>query len=80
MPTDNPYNSGSATGADPDNSQSENISAGHAAYNIVSDTVTGLNVRKSDNKFQAICIAVSVLLLATIGAVLALCAGASAVQ
>ncbi len=71
MPTDNPYESGSAMDADPDNSPSENISAGHAAYNIVSDTVTGLNVRKSDNRFQAIFILVAVLLLAAVGAVLA---------
>ena len=71
MPNDNPYESGSAMGADPDNSQSENISAGHAAYNVVSDTVTGLNVRKSDNRFQAIFILVTILLLAAVGAVLA---------
>ncbi len=39
-------------------------------YNIVSDTVTGLNVRKRDNKFQAVFIFGSVLLFATISAVI----------
>lgn len=43
-------------------------SSGQAAYNIVSDIVVGVNVRGSDNKFQAIFIAVSVLLCAGIGA------------
>ena len=71
MPNDNPYESSSAMGADPDNSQSQNISPGHAAYNVVSDTVTGLNVRKSDNIFQAIYILVGIVLLAAVGAVLA---------
>ena len=71
MPTDNPDGSDSPMDADPDNSQSENISAGHAAYNVVSDTVIGLNVRKSDNKFQAMFILAAVLVLAAVGAILA---------
>jgi len=29
------------------------VSSGNAAYNIVSDAVTGVNFRKSDNNFQA---------------------------
>lgn len=37
-------------------------------YNIVSDTVVGVNVRKSDNVFQAKFIGITVLLLAAIGA------------
>ncbi len=41
--------------------------SGRDVYNIVSDTVVGLNVRKSDNIFQAKFIGVTVLLLATIG-------------
>ena len=67
MPTDNPYESDSPMHADPDAPKSEQISAGHAAYNVVSDTVTGLNVRRSDNKFQAIFILVAGLLLAALG-------------
>jgi hypothetical protein len=41
--------------------------SGRDAYNIVSDTVVGLNVRKSDNVFQAKFIGITVLVLATIG-------------
>ena len=51
------------------------ISPGKAAYNIVSDTVGGVNVRKSDNLFQAICILVSIVLLAALGAALAVIYG-----
>ncbi len=71
MPNDNPYKSGSAPPTNPETSQPEDISSTHAAYNIVSDTVVGLNVRKSDNKFQAIFIFATVVLLAAVGAVLA---------
>ncbi len=39
------------------------------AYNIVSDTVVGVNMRKSDNVFQAKFIGITVLLLAAIGGV-----------
>ncbi len=41
--------------------------SGRDVYNIVSDTVVGLNVRKSDNIFQAKFIGITVLVLATIG-------------
>lgn len=41
------------------------------AYNVVTDLVTGVNVRSKDNRFQAIFIACSVLVLALLGAVLA---------
>lgn len=41
--------------------------SGRDAFNIVSDTVVGLNVRKSDNVFQAKFIGITVLVLATIG-------------
>ena len=71
MPNDNPYKPDPSIDAHPENKRSENLSAGQASYNIVSDTVFGLNTRKGDNKFQAKCIFVSVLLLATVGAVLA---------
>lgn len=42
--------------------------AGRDAYNIVSDTVTGINVRPRDNLIQALAIAVSLLLGVAIGA------------
>jgi hypothetical protein len=48
------------------------ITADRATYNVVSDMVTGLNVRKSDNKLQAIFIFVSLLIFAAIFAFLAL--------
>ena len=41
--------------------------SGRDVYNVISDTVVGLNVRKSDNIFQAKFIGITVLLLATIG-------------
>ncbi|MFN9958960.1 MAG: hypothetical protein ACK55I_38200, partial [bacterium] len=49
----------------------ENINAVNATYNVVTDTLTGVNVRWSDNKFQAIFVFVSLLVVALIGAVLA---------
>ena len=42
-----------------------------ATYNVVTDTVTGVNVRWSDNKFQALFVFTSVVLAAFAGAVLA---------
>jgi len=58
----------------PDSSKTEEAgfnmppdTSGRDAYNIVSDTVVGLNVRKSDNVFQAKFIGITVLVLATIG-------------
>jgi len=37
------------------------------AYNVVTDTVTGVNLRWSDNKFQAVFVAGSVVVLAPLG-------------
>lgn len=42
-----------------------------AAYNVVTDTVTGVNVRWSDNKFQAIFVLISMVVIAALGALLA---------
>ena len=42
--------------------------SGRDTYNIVADTVVGLNIRKSDNVFQAKFIGITVLVLAAIGA------------
>jgi hypothetical protein len=48
---------------------SDNFATGREAYNIVSDTVVGLNVRKSDNLFQLKVILVYVLLGAPLGGI-----------
>ncbi len=45
------------------------LSSERAAYNVVTDTVTGVNVRWSDNKFQAIFVIVSVLIVSIAGGV-----------
>ena len=71
MLDDNPFTPpNSPRDPDPENSGSDEISAGHAAYNVVFDTVIGVNVRGSDNKFQAKFILVSVVLLAVVGTIL----------
>jgi len=44
---------------------------GRKAYNVVTDTVTGVNVRWSDNRFQAVFVGISVLVLTPVGAALA---------
>jgi len=49
----------------------ESVSSNRATYNVISDTVVGLNVRKSDNKFQAISALVSAVFGSLVGAVLA---------
>jgi len=48
------------------------MSTGRAAYNVVTDTVTGVNVRWSDNRLQAIFVFISVILLSFVGAVCAI--------
>ena len=45
--------------------------SGRDAYNIVSDTFVGVNVRKSDNLFQLKVILVCVLILGPLGAIAA---------
>ena len=65
--SDNPYKSS----VDPEEPQSEDVSSARAAYNLVTDTVIGPNVRKSDNVFQALFTVVSALVFAVVGAVLA---------
>ena len=72
MSNDHPSTPESEEESDLESSDPEGISSGQAAYNVVSDTVIGLNVRKSDNKFQAIFILIAVLLLAAVGTLLAL--------
>jgi hypothetical protein len=46
---------------------SKEVSNERAAYNIVSDTIVGVNARKGDNTFQAKATFGSVLLFATVG-------------
>ena len=70
MTTENPFKEGLVTNR-PNEAEPQHSLTGEEAYHLVSDTVTGLNVRKSDNKFQAVFIFVAVLLLAAIGAALA---------
>ncbi len=47
------------------------VSTGHTVYNVVTDTVTGLNVRWSDNRFQAIFVFFSVVIASLLGAIFA---------
>ena len=47
----------------------DNSATGREAYNIVSDTVVGLNVRKSDNLFQLKVILVCVFLGVPLGGI-----------
>ena len=70
MTTENPFKEGLVTNR-PNEAEPQHSLTGEEAYHLVSDTVTGLNVRKSDNKFQAVFIFVAVPLLAAIGAALA---------
>jgi hypothetical protein len=49
----------------------QGLAPAHAAYNVVTDTVTGVNVRWSDNKFQAIFVSISMVVSAALGALLA---------
>lgn len=68
--SENPFRA-PTDGANADHDQAQSISSGRAAYNVVSDTVTGVNVRWSDNKFQAVFVLVSVTVASLIGAILA---------
>jgi ABC-type uncharacterized transport system permease subunit len=67
MRCDNPYEPSASTDLDSGDSAETDISSAHAAYNVVTDTVTGLNVRKSDNKFQAIFILLAMIVFAGVG-------------
>lgn len=70
MNEDNPFKAGPLR-ASPGSSESVEpppVSEGQAAYNTMTDLVGGLNVRKSDNVFQAKFILASVILAALVGA------------
>jgi len=68
--SDNPDRS-PLKGSDANQDQSQPVAPAHAAYNVVTDTLTGVNVRWSDNRFQALFVLVSVILGSLAGAVLA---------
>ena len=55
----------------PADEQAPTVTTGRAAYNIVTDTVTGVNVRRKDNKFQALFVLGSMFLLALLGSLFA---------
>ncbi len=68
--SENPFQSpGDAENANQDPTQP--ITPVHAAYNVVTDTVTGVNVRWSDNKFQAVFVFASIVLTSLLGAAFA---------
>jgi hypothetical protein len=63
--SDNPYEVN--TEHKPLESNSDSVSSERAAYNTITDIVTGPNIRKKDNVFQAIFILISVAVFAVIG-------------
>jgi hypothetical protein len=65
--SENPYGSPNVSERNSDADSKDGISSSKAAYNIVSDTVTGVNFRGRDNLFQAKFIAASVTVLALVG-------------
>lgn len=69
--SENPYEPTSVAGTDETNPDGKRISSERAAYNVVSDMVIGVNVRKQDNKFQALFILAAVAIFAALGAILA---------
>lgn len=68
--TENPYES-PVNVASSNEVSSSSVTHARATYNVISDTVTGVNVRWSDNRFQAIFVAISVIVTALLGALLA---------
>lgn len=68
--SENPFKS-PVDAANANQEQAQSVTPVHAAYNVITDTVTGVNVRWSDNKFQAVFVFASMVLIALLGAVLA---------
>lgn len=64
--SENPFQSPSRESTD--SQEPRAVAPPLAAYNLVSDTVTGVNVRWSDNRFQAICIVISMASAALVAA------------
>ncbi len=48
------------------------VTPGRATYNIISDTVIGVNFRGSDNKFQAVFLLWSIVIFTVLGTILVL--------
>jgi hypothetical protein len=67
---DNPYEAGESSGPAGEGGPEPEGLTGRQAYNVVSDTVTGANVRLSDNLLQAAIIGVFLILGAGIGALM----------
>ena len=67
--SDNPFQPPKPTISNSTEGEGQNVSSGQATYNVVTDTVTGVNVRWSDNKFQAIFVTASILIAAAVGAI-----------
>jgi hypothetical protein len=67
--SDNPFQPPKYASSTASEEQQQTLSSGQVAYNVVTDTVTGVNVRWSDNKFQAIFVAASILIAAALGAI-----------
>lgn len=68
--TKNPFES-SADAAGHNKDETPSLTPTQAAYNVVTDTVTGVNVRWKDNRFQAIFVLTSMVLASFLGATLA---------
>jgi len=69
-PSPNPFaDNPSVAPANPAEGAPDNLATGREAYNIVSDTVAGMNVRKSDNLLQLKVILVCVLVGIPLGAI-----------
>jgi len=69
-PSPNPFaDTTSVSPVAPAEGTPNNSTTGREAYNIVSDTVVGMNIRKSDNLFQLKVILACVLIGVPLGAV-----------
>ena len=69
---DNPYSAPEIHEDASDSQSSDGVTNSRATYNVVSDTVMGVNFRGSDNWFQAKFVAASVFLFALAGVIVAL--------
>jgi hypothetical protein len=67
--TENPFQPRVDT-ANANKDEAQGLTTSRAAYNVVTDTVTGVNVRWSDNKFQAVFVFISIIVTASLGALL----------
>ena len=72
MPTDeNPYEPPERTNEASDSERGDEISSNQAAYNTVTDLVTGANVRWRDNLLQGVSILVCGVIGVAVGAIVA---------